>query len=139
MTLTIIAPYFPMQMAFMYSNIHQGMPWSKPYSLTRLHSPGWVTTIDYAPSTIVPFASMYVNYVAVIEVIIFYLYFGRTKDAHDMYRKYLLALGLGKIFPKLNDEWFPSDRPPASLGGLWSCTRSLPTFIIPSSTQSSSR
>ncbi|ROV98423.1 hypothetical protein VMCG_07100 [Cytospora schulzeri] len=136
MTLTIIAPYFPLQMAFMYSNIHQGMPWSKPYNLSRLHFPGWTTTIDYSPSTIVPFASMYVNYVAVIEVIIFYLYFGRTKDAHDMYRRYLRALGLGKIFPRLNEEWFPSDRPPASLSSIWTRAKSLPTLV--SSTQSSS-
>ncbi|KAK7735899.1 a-factor receptor [Cytospora paraplurivora] len=84
----------------------------------------------------VPFTSMYVNYVAVVEVIIFYLYFGRTKDAHDMYRRYLRALGLGKVFPKLNEEWFPSDDPPASLSSLWSRARSLPTHV--SSTQSSS-
>lgn len=135
MTLTIIAPYFPLQMAFMYSNIHQGMPWSKPYNLSQLHFPGWTTTIDYSPSTIVPFTSMYINYVAVIEVIIFYLYFGRSKDAHDMYRKYLRALGLGKIFPKLNEEWFPSDRPPASLSSIWTHTKSLPNLV--SSMQSS--
>ncbi|KUI65412.1 Pheromone a factor receptor [Cytospora mali] len=138
MTLTIIAPYFPLQMAFMYSNIHQGMPWSKPYNLSRLHSPGWANVIDYSPSTRVPFTSMYVNYVAVIEVIIFYLYFGRTKDAHDMYRKYLRALGLGKIFPKLNEEWFPSERPPASLGSLWSRAKSLPTFVSSMHSSSSS-
>lgn len=137
MALTIVVPYCPMQMIFLFNNIRLGLPWTKPYNLGQLHSPGW-DRLDYAPSTSVSFTSMYINYIAVLEVIVFFIYFGRTKEAHEMYREYLRALGLGRVFPSLNEEWRPSDRTSATtFKTLWSRAKSVSSSFA--HTRSSSR
>ncbi|KAK2604557.1 hypothetical protein N8I77_007475 [Diaporthe amygdali] len=135
-TLTILTPYLPLQLVFLYHNIRLGMSWAAPFDLATLHRQGW-NEIDYSPSTTVPWTIMYGTYAYAIGVFIIFLYFGLTKDAHDLYRKYLRALGLGKIFPKLNEEWFPSDQPPASLSSMWSRAKRASAFV--SSTQTSQR
>lgn len=136
MTLTILTPWLPMQLVFLYNNIIAGMPWKEPFDLPSVHSEGW-NQIDYAPISTVPWSHLYATYAYALEVLVVFLYFGLTKDAHDLYRENLRALGLGKIFPKLNEEYFPSDRPPASLSNMWSRAKRAPTFA--SSTQASQR
>lgn len=134
MALTIIAPYCPMQLIFLFNNIKLGWPWSMPYGLAELHRPGWFG-VDYAPSTAVTFVSMYINYIAVLEVVVFFLYFGRSEEAHEMYRKSLRALGFGKIFPKLEGKWYPTYRPASGIRSLWPRAKS----ISPSVTSTHSR
>ncbi|KAG6364549.1 hypothetical protein INS49_006151 [Diaporthe citri] len=134
MTLTILTPWLPMQLVFLYNNISAGMPWSEPFDLPSVHSDGW-NQIDYAPISTVPWIHLYGTYAYAFEVLIVFLYFGLTKDAHDLYREYLRTLGLGKIFPKLNEEYFPSEQPPSSLSSMWSRAKRAPTFA--SSTQAS--
>lgn len=123
MALTMVVPYCPMQMIFLFNDIRLGLPWTKPYDLGQLHAPGW-DRLDYAPSTSVSFTSMYINYIAVLEVVVFFIYFGRTKEAHEMYRGYLRTLGLGRIFPSLNGEWRPLDRSSTTFKTLWSRAKS---------------
>lgn len=136
MALTIVVPYCPMQLVFMFNNIKLGFPWSIPYDFAQLHAPGW-DEIDYAPSTVVSFVSMHINYIAALEVVVFFIYFGRTKEAHEMYRRYLRALGLGKVFPQLNGEWHPPDQPSMSAKSLWPRGQSTSSFAT--STHSRSR
>lgn len=118
MALTIVVPYCPLQLVFLFNNLRVGWPWARTYNLAQLHPPGWAE-IDYSPSTAVSFVSMYINYVVFLEVVVFFVYFGGTMDAHEMYRKYLRALGLNKVFPRLNEQWHPSDQPPTTLKTLW--------------------
>lgn len=127
MALTIIAPYAPMQLVFLFNNVRLGWPWAMPYSLEDLHVPGW-NRIDYAPSMAVPFVSMYINYIAALEVVVFFLYFGSSEEAHEMYRRYILALGLGKPFPRFNEKWHPSTRPTSSVRSLWPRGKSTSSF-----------
>lgn len=138
MALTIVAPYCPMQLTFLFNNLRIGWPWSKMYNLAQLHAPGW-DEIDFSPSTAVSFVSMYINYIVFLEVIVFFVFFGGTKDAHEMYRKYARAFGLGNIFSRLNDEWAPSDRPPTTFKALWPRTRSLLSFFTTTYSHSRSR
>ncbi|KAF3770034.1 hypothetical protein M406DRAFT_26403, partial [Cryphonectria parasitica EP155] len=109
MALTIIAPYCPMQLIFLFNNIKLGMPWSKPYDFAQLHGPGW-DQIDYmvnlSLSQMVR-SHMYINYIAALEVVVFFIYFGCTQEAYEMYRKYLRTLGIGKIFAGLSERWPP--------------------------------
>ncbi|CAN8097230.1 unnamed protein product [Discula destructiva] len=135
MALTIVAPYCPMQLIFLFNNLRVGWPWSKVYDLAQLHAPGWAE-IDYAPSTTVSFVSMYINYIVFLEVAVFFLYFGGTKDAHEMYRRYLRAMGLAKLFPSLNDQWHLSDRPPTTFKNLWPRKQSLSSFVSSMNTNS---
>lgn len=137
MALTIVIPYCPMQMIFLFNNIRLGLPWTKPYDLGQLHSSGW-SRLDYAPSTRVSFTSMYINYIAVLEVVVFFIYFGRTKEAHEMYRDYLRALGLGRVFPSLNGEWQCSNHQSSTtFKTLWTRAKSASSSIA--RTQTSSR
>lgn len=136
MTLTIVTPWVPMQLVFFYSNLSTGMPWDQPFRLPSIHPEGW-DQIDYSPISTVPWSHLYGTYVYALEILIIFLYFGLTKDAHDLWREYLRALGLGKIFPKLNEEYVPSDRPPASLSSTWSRAKRASTFA--SSNQTSQR
>lgn len=138
MALTIVVPYCPMQLIFLFNNIKLGWPWSDPYDLAQLHRPGWGDRIDYAPSTVVSFVSMYINYIAALEVVVFFLYFGRTKEAHEMYRRYLRALGLGKFFPWLKEEWTPSNRSSVSMKSLWPRAKTISSFSV-TTTHSRSR
>lgn len=124
MALTIVAPYCPMQLVFLFNNVRLGWPWAKPYSLADLHVSGW-DDIDYAPSTVVAFVSMYINYIAALEVVVFFLYFGGSEEAHEMYRRYLRALGLGKVFPAINKQWQPPERPTSSVRSLWPRAKSI--------------
>lgn len=136
MALTIVAPYCPMQLVFLFNNVKLGWPWAKPYSLADLHGPGW-EGIDYAPSTVVTFVSMYINYIAALEVIVFFLYFGGSEEAHQMYRRYLRALGLGKVFPMVDEKWQSSERPSSSVKSLWPRAKSISSLAT--STHSRSR
>lgn len=136
MTLTIIAPWLPLQLMFLFNNVKMGRPWAAPFDLATVHRDGW-DQIDYSPISTVPWTHMYGTYAYAFESLVVFLYFGLTKDAHDLYREYLRALGLGKIFPKLNQEYFPSDQPPASLSSMWSRAKRASTFV--SSTQTSQR
>lgn len=128
MALTIVIPYCPMQIMFLFNNIRLGIPWTKAYDLGQLHSPGW-DRLDYAPSTTVSFTSMYINYIAVLEVFVFFVYFGRTKEAHEMYRRYLRVLGLGRNSPDLNEEWRLSERSSTTFKMMWSRAKSLSSSI----------
>lgn len=119
MTLTIITPWLPLQMIFLFNNVQTGWPWASPFDLGSVHANGW-SQIDYTPTSAVPWAHMYGMYAYALESLVVFLFFGLTKDAHDLYRGYLRALGLGKIFPKLNEEYFPSPLPPSSLSSVWS-------------------
>lgn len=116
-----------MQMVFLYSNVRVGMPWTAPYKLSTVHSDGW-NQIDYSPISTVPWSHVYGTYIFALEILVVFLYFGLTKDAHDLYREHLRALGLGRIFPKLNDEYFPSEREPATLGSMWSRAKRASPF-----------
>lgn len=127
MTLTIIAPWLPLQLVFLYDNIRSGMPWDGPFDLPSVHPEGW-NQIDYSPISTVRWSHMFGIYSYALEALIVFLYFGLTKDAHDLYRDYLRALGLAKFFPKLNEEYFPSDRPRASLSSMWSRARKASNF-----------
>ncbi|KKY33353.1 putative pheromone receptor [Diaporthe ampelina] len=97
------SPWIPVQLVFLYNNISVGMPWTAPFKLSTIHSDGW-NRIDYSPISTIPLSHVYGTYIFALEVLIVFLYFGLTKDAHDLYREHLRALGLGKIFPKLNDD-----------------------------------
>lgn len=136
MTMTIVTPWLPMQLVFLYNNLRAGMPWDAPIDLPSVHPEGW-NQIDYSPISTIPWSHLYATYAYALEVLIVFLYFGLTKDAHDLWREYLRTIGLGRIFPKLNKEYVPSDKPPASLSSMLSRKKRASTFV--SSNQTSQR
>lgn len=136
MTLTIIAPWLPLQVMFLFNNVQTGWPWDDPFELGSVHADGW-NQIDYIPSSAVPWAHMYGAYAYALESLVVFLFFGLTKDAHDLYRGYLRALGLGRIFPNLNEEYLEPPKPSSSLSSVWS--RAKRPSIFASSPQAPQR
>lgn len=118
MTMVILVPFFPMQMFWLYSNIVSGLNDLQPYDFHRIHSSGTFNLVTFTTSDKMSFVEMNMNYVAILSVIPIAWFFAATKDAINTYRVYLLALGMGRFFPKLHVEYEP-DRTRSSGPRSW--------------------
>jgi len=115
MAVSILIPYLPLTVAFFVASIIDYMP-LVPYSYNRIHydnDPYPWDTIFMAPSSEINFTYLNANYIPIITAVPIFWFFGLTKDAINTYRTYLLALGFGKLFPSLREEYDP-DRPRTS-------------------------
>jgi len=112
MALCILVPYAPVELLFLIFNILEGWPWTKPYDFYQIHyggQPPW-DTITLFRYDEVSFAEMNMNWIPVITVIVIFLFFGTGKEAINTYRRYLLAVGLGRVIPGLKTEYDPDRR-----------------------------
>ncbi|KAJ9150659.1 Pheromone a factor receptor [Pleurostoma richardsiae] len=134
MSVCVVIPYLPIQIAYLVLNLLSDGPWTGPYSFSKTHGPTW-SYIFMVPSDAINWVIMYQGYISVLTVIPIFIFFARTKEAHDTYRKYLRSIGLGKIWPKLNEEWFP-DR--SRVGSLGSGSRSWRSRVSELASASSS-
>ncbi|TLS22921.1 uncharacterized protein PpBr36_06041 [Pyricularia pennisetigena] len=110
MTVSIVAPYLPIQIAFLVINLKNTEGWSQLYSWQDFRNQPTLNGIMRIPSWQANWISMRVCYVAILSAIPIFIFFGTTKDAVNTWRGYCLAVGLGKIFAKLKEEYDP-DRP----------------------------
>ncbi|EHA50795.1 hypothetical protein MGG_06452 [Pyricularia oryzae 70-15] len=110
MTVSIVAPYLPIQIAFLVINLMNTQGWFRLYSWEDFQSQPTLNGIMRVPSWEASWISMRVCYIAILSAIPIFVFFGTTKDAVNTWRGYCLALGLGKIFPRLKEEYDP-DRP----------------------------
>lgn len=112
MIVSILVPFFPIVIALCVVNIvHMGAP--QPYDYDKIHnhaSPFPWNSIVYMRSDQIEFIVLNNAYVPILTTIPIFVFFGRTKDAINDYRTVVTKLGLGKIWPKLNDLYDP-DRP----------------------------
>jgi pheromone a factor receptor len=126
MTLFCIIVVLPLIMVLLFRNIVQGAPWNLPYDFYALHfgpDPFNIYFISFTTSDMMDFPSLAINFIAELAGIAVFIPFGTTPEALNMYRKLLLAFGLGYIFPKLREEYVPKPKRGSS---LWSSfTRSL--------------
>lgn len=106
MSLSILVPYVPVMIAFfVYSILDTGD--FKPYNYHRIHytpEPYPWNSVVLVPSWMVPFPAMNQPWVPILTTIPIVLFFGMTQDAVDTYRKYALAVGLGKFWPALRKD-----------------------------------
>ena len=110
LTLAILIPYSVVQMLFLVSNITSQPNWNRPYDYYQLHfrtEPYPWSYIPYILTDQLDFASLNTNYIPVLTVLPLFISFGTTKEAINTYRRCLLYLGLGKVFPKLKEEYDP--------------------------------
>lgn len=109
MVVSIITPYLPIVVSFQVYSI-LGMHSIKPYSYYDIHHPegpfGW-NTIALYPASEVDWVIMNQCYIAVVTAVPIFLFFGMTKDACNDYRKVAVFFGLGRVFPRLNEEYDP--------------------------------
>lgn len=79
------------------------------------------------------FQQLAINYIPEIAGIVLFIPFGTTIDALNAYRKALVLLGLGNLFPKLREEIKAKPRDKGSSPSWWS------SFIRPLRSTTSSR
>ncbi|KAI6339548.1 hypothetical protein MCOR25_011241 [Pyricularia grisea] len=110
MTVSIVAPYLPIQIAFLAINLRSTDGWFQLYSWEDFRSQPTLNGIMRVPSWQANWISMRVCYIAILSAIPIFIFFGTTKDAVNTWRGYCLAVGLGRILPQLKEEYDP-DRP----------------------------
>lgn len=107
MCLSIMVPFFPMQMFWLYANIEAGLGSLRPYDFKKIHNPATFNLVTFMTSGGMSFLEMNGNYMAIITVVPIFWFFGFTKEAVNIYRVYCLRIGLGRFFPKLHEEYEP--------------------------------
>ncbi|KAM0459481.1 hypothetical protein ACHAPV_005669 [Trichoderma viride] len=116
MVVTILVPYLPIVLALAIVNMHASGGF-KPYDFDAIHNHGAVpwNTIIYLTSSQVHWAYINMCYLPIAATVPIFIFFGMTKDAMNCYRVVLLFFGLGKVFPRLHEEYDPDARVLASM------------------------
>ena len=110
MTLAILIPYLPVLLVIFVNNMHYLLPF-QPYDFGavrrgELDGYPWSAVI-LMPSQAIDFPTLNDRYIAVLTAIPVFGFFGLSKDAINVYRGYLVALGLGRLWPVLREEYDP--------------------------------
>ncbi|PKS11915.1 hypothetical protein jhhlp_001210 [Lomentospora prolificans] len=110
MTTSIIVPYFPVAVLFGVNSIIHFGPFSA-YDFSALRDGTrdgrpW-NAIMLLPTSAIDVVALVDRYIAIVTAIPIFIFFGMTKDAMNMYRMGLLAVGLGRFFPRLEEEYDP--------------------------------
>ncbi|KAF7563820.1 hypothetical protein G7046_g288 [Stylonectria norvegica] len=109
MVLSILTPFLPIVITLAVLNILDATPLT-PFDYDTIHNhpfPFKWNTIVYLPSNTVGFAYMNICYIPILSAVPIFIFFGMTKDAMNSYRRGLLKVGLGHVFPGLNEEYDP--------------------------------
>lgn len=104
---SILVPFLPMQLFWLYYAIASGLKFVQPYDFGKIHDPATFNLITFTTSQGVNPLDMNGNYMAIITVVPIFFWFGFTKEAVNTYRVYCLNVGLGRFFPKLHEEYEP--------------------------------
>ncbi|KAH7349483.1 pheromone receptor [Plectosphaerella cucumerina] len=116
LTLTILIPYVPISCAFAALNISQNIP-IRGFNFHKIHfeaEPFPWNSVLLVPSTELPFVFLNAKYIPIFSGLLILFFFGGTQDAINDYRRVLVALGLGRIFPILYEEYH-RDKPVTDL------------------------
>jgi pheromone a factor receptor len=113
MSFTLLLLYTPVSIYFFYINVN--IDWLS-YDWTAIHSPDHWWTIIYLPAL---GPRTFDCYVPIAMSIFVFFYFGMGGDALEIYRKWMLNVGLGRLFPSLKQEFVRNRK------GSWSSRLSL--------------
>lgn len=95
--MTLVVILTPGEFYLLYKNLT--IPFI-PYSWDLVHGPGWgYIMLAPANGSIPPD-----RWLQIAVGFAIFLFFGLGHDALEMYRKWLLVLGFGKVFPSLRDR-----------------------------------
>lgn len=96
LSITLIVTFIPLQFYALYVNSAE--PPLLPYSWDLVHSPQWQDIM------LVPTGGKvyYDRWIQIALGFAVFFFFGLGQDAQTLYRKWLLKIGFGRIFPGLN-------------------------------------
>lgn len=109
MVISILAPFLPIIITLAVLNILAAGT-LKPFDYRTIHNqpfPNQWQSIIFLPSNNIGFVYMSNAYISILAAIPIFLSFGMTKGAMNSYRRGLLFIGLGRIFPKLHEVYDP--------------------------------
>nr|CCI69942.1 pheromone receptor 1 [Neurospora dodgei] len=112
LTLSILVLVVPIVCVFFVFNLVEGWPWSLPFDLHRIHAN--IDFVSFTTTERMQVTAVLTNYVPVVSSAAICITFGTTVEAYNQYRLLLVFLGLGKIWPKLYQEYDPDDSEPPS-------------------------
>jgi pheromone a factor receptor len=102
MSVTIILFYAPVNIYFFYENVN--ITWFS-YDWDIIHDPEHWNTIVYLPAL---GYRTFDRYCDIFMSFFVFVFFGLGGDAVDVYRKWMLKVGLGRVFPSLKHELKPN-------------------------------
>ena len=120
LVLTVLG--IPVQFYILYKNCMYPMV---PYSWSRVHGPAWWDIILIPTDGTVTFD----RWIQLGVGLTVFIFFGLGNDAIGMYRRWLLKVGLGKLFPNLLSRTRVSDRRPSTVSETGSFSSRAYTFI----------
>jgi pheromone a factor receptor len=94
LSLILLVVYLPMNGFVFFENMNHPL---LSYSWSAVHGPDWWTIYMVPTGGIVRFD----RWICIISGFVIFLFFGLGKDALDMYRCWLVMIGLGRCFPSL--------------------------------------
>nr|CCI69939.1 pheromone receptor 1 [Neurospora africana] len=112
LTLSILVLVVPIVCVFFVFNLVEGWPWSLPFDLHRIHAN--IGFVSFTTTERMQVTAVLTNYVPVVSSAAICITFGTTVEAYNQYRLVLVFLGLGKIWPKLYQEYDLDDSEPPS-------------------------
>lgn len=118
MVVSILVPYLPIVLTLAIVNTRvAGTLTPFDFNAIHNHAPGEIpwNTIVYLTSNLVHWSYIDMCYLPIAATVPIFVFFGMTKDAMNCYRVVLLYLGLGKVFPRLHQEYDPDARVLASM------------------------
>ncbi|VBB86891.1 Putative pheromone receptor [Podospora comata] len=126
LTLTVIVVVLPLTLIFFVRNLKVGSPWDLSYDFASFHygpNPFNQWFVSFTTSEYMNFQQLSISFIPEVTGILLFIPFGTTPEALNSYRRGLLFLGLGYIFPKLREEipLYPS--PSSSRGNSTSNSR----------------
>ncbi|KJR86408.1 pheromone a factor receptor [Sporothrix schenckii 1099-18] len=109
MVLCILVPYTPLIAAFCAINIIMGLPWNYPsdFETNHYHGPNPYNTIYVLSDKDAGFMALNMGWIPVVSAFVAFVFFGTSKEAINVYRTYLLAVGFGRFFPDLHEPYDP--------------------------------
>lgn len=103
LSMTLIAILVPTQAYILYQNSVVPLI---PYSWESIHGRGWDTVYIMPTKGVVIFD----RWVQIAAGFALFPFFGLGQDAKKLYRKGLLKIGLGRVFPSLHHELSPRNQ-----------------------------
>lgn len=120
LSFSVLVVVLPITAFLFIANLLEGMPWTEPYYFKEIHFgpyPNNIYSITFTTSDKMSFGDLTFNYIAILSAVAVFITFGTTPDSYNEYRKCLVFVGLGKIFPKLYQEYKPT--PPSTPKASW--------------------
>jgi pheromone a factor receptor len=118
MVVSILVPYLPIVLTLAIVNVRvSGALTAFDFDAIHHHGPGEIpwSIIVYLTSDKIHWSYMNMCYLPIAATVPILVFFGMTKDAMNCYRVILLFFGLGKVFPRLHEEYDPDARVLASM------------------------